>query len=344
MVAAIVQELHSRQHELADKQLSSIYFGGGTPSLLSGSELASLFTAFAEYFSWDQDTEITLEANPDDINPAKLQELKAAGINRLSIGIQSFDEADLRFMNRAHSAQEADRCIDLATQYGFDRLTADLIYGSPTTSDDIWQQNVEQLAAYDLDHISAYCLTVEEGTALHHQVKKGTSRPVDNDKAIGQFDYLMSSLQGHGYEHYEISNFAKPGKYAVHNTNYWQGAPYLGIGPAAHSYDGQQTRRWNVSHNAQYMKALAAGTQSYYETETLTTGDSYNESVLTRLRTMWGISVASLESKYPLQWQEAKEVARRLCAEGLLQLKEGTLTLTKEGKYLADNVSMQLFF
>ena len=343
MVQAIVGEIHQRQGALQQQELTSIYFGGGTPSLLSEADLKSIFEALAKYFNWTANTEITLEANPDDITKSKLKEFYRVGINRLSIGIQSFDDADLKFMNRAHNAAEADSCIDLALEAGFTQLTADLIYGSPTTSDMTWQANIEKMLGYNLAHISAYCLTVEEGTALHHQVKKGSSLPVDNDKAIRQFGTLMDMLYAADYEHYEISNFAKPEKYAVHNTNYWKGKPYLGIGPAAHSYDGVATRGWNIAHNAQYITAVNEGA-TYHSTEELSETDRYNEYILTALRTKWGIEEEILKSRYSSQWSQMKSDAEKLIEQGLLGQSGKKIILTRAGKYLADHVSMQLFY
>jgi len=342
MVAAIIQEVHQRQQELKVDRLSSIYFGGGTPSLLSERELEKILEAVAKYFHWDSETEITLEANPDDITLDNLKSWLAAGVNRLSVGIQSFDDADLKYMNRAHSAEEAAHCIDKAKDAGYEWLTADLIYASPTTSDETWQSNISKMLTYDLPHISAYCLTVEEGTALHHQVKQKKAQPVDSVKAVRQFDMLMDSLGAARYEHYEISNYAREGAYAQHNTNYWKGKPYLGLGPAAHSYDGKATRRWNIAHNAKYIKSIN-DREPFAESETLSTLDQYHEYVLTALRTKWGVSKEKLTSTYASIWKETKLEAEKMIGEGLLLVENDSYLLTRKGKHLADNVSMRLF-
>jgi len=297
MVEAIINEIHQRHQELNHPQLTSIYFGGGTPSLLDEKEIESILDTLSTYYSWDENAEITLEANPDDLTKPKLLELKRSSINRLSIGIQSFDEADLKYMNRAHSAEEAKNCIDQALDFGFENLTADLIYGSPTTSDETWQSNIEKMLSYNLPHISAYCLTVEEGT---------------------------------------------PGNHAIHNTNYWKGTHYLGLGPAAHSYDGERKRRWNVAHNAQYIKAINTRT-SYSEQELLTKSDRYNEYILTSLRTMWGIDITFLNDTFPKFWDAQKDTLEALQEKKMVTLEDNKLRLTQEGKFLADNISMQLF-
>lgn len=342
MVYAIVSEIDSRHEELSKKELTSIYFGGGTPSLLDKKDFDKIFEAISRHFHWNSATEITLEANPDDIDKSKLEILKAVGVNRLSIGIQSFDEADLKFMNRAHNAEEALRCIDLARKAGFEKLTADLIYGSPTTSIETWNKNIDKLLSYDLPHISAYCLTVEEGTALYNHVKSGKTKPVNQEAAIKHFEILIDKLQRSGYDHYEISNFAKPDYYAIHNTNYWRGYPYLGIGPGAHSFDGNSCRRWNISHNIKYIKALA-NNEKYWESETLSQIDKYNEYILTALRTMWGLDIEKLNSTYFTLWQDSQSAYRKLLSENLLQISDNNIVLTQKGKHLADNISMQLF-
>jgi len=288
VVEAICREIELRKEYLPKEKLASIYFGGGTPSVLSAKELDQIFEHLDQYHQWDLDTEITLEANPDDLTPSKLSELAASPVNRLSIGIQSFDEADLRYMNRAHNATEAHRCIVDAQDVGLSNISADLIYGSPTTSDQTWRENIGKMLELDIAHISAYALTVEEGTALHHQVANGKSQPVDDVKAARQFQILIDQLRDGGYDHYEISNFAKPEHYAVHNSNYWLGKPYLGLGPAAHSFDGHRTRSWNIAHNPKYVTAISDDTLPIQH-ETLSDIDAYNEFVLIRLRTIWGM-------------------------------------------------------
>jgi len=266
MVDAIVQEIALQKGYLEDKKLQSIYFGGGTPSLLSERELAAIFEAIHKIYSVSEDAEITLEANPDDLSAQQLQVLRKSPVNRLSIGVQSFHEADLLFMNRAHNSKEALDCIKAAQDAGFPNLTIDLIYGIPGLTNDLWEKNLEIFQSLDIPHLSSYCLTVEEGTALHHFVEKGKAPPVDEQKAAQQFELLMDFAEKQNYLHYEISNFAKAGHIAQHNTAYWKGTPYLGLGPSAHSYDGK-SRQWNIANNAKYMKAIEEGLLAFEKEE-----------------------------------------------------------------------------
>jgi len=342
MIKAILSEINLRKDYLPSKKLDSIYFGGGTPSLLSKKDLDEIFNALSKIYSWNKDTEITLEANPDDLDLSTLQDLKNLGINRLSIGVQSFNQADLSYMNRAHNAKEAERCIKLAQDVGFENITADLIYGSPTTSDDTWNSNINKMLSFDIPHISAYCLTVEEGTALHHFVKTGKSKPVDEEKASAQFEMLISRLEDSGYDHYEISNFGKPEAYAVHNTNYWMGAPYLGLGPAAHSYDGESTRSWNIAHNPKYIAKLKEGVLPI-EHEMLSEKDKFNEYVLIRLRTKWGIDFDLVKTKFPQFLNHFQTGITKFIKLGQVSKIEEVYVLTKKGKHLADRISMELF-
>ena len=342
MIKAIVKELDLRKDYLQSKDLTSIYFGGGTPSLLNEKDLDLIFTKLASMYNWTNATEITLEANPDDLNKSNLQTFKKAGINRLSIGVQSFDQEDLTFMNRAHDAEEAKICIKLAQDAGFENISADLIYGSPTTSNETWHNNIETMTSFGIPHISAYCLTVEEGTALHHFVSTGKSRPVDDEKASTQFEMLIAHLENSGYDHYEISNFGYPDNYAVHNTNYWMGIPYLGIGPGAHSFDGQATRSWNLAHNPQYIKQINNNNLPI-EHETLSDIERYNEFILIRLRTKWGIDLKTLENSYPQFAKNFQQKISLFIDQGQVILNNHTYVLTTEGKHLADKISMELF-
>lgn len=342
VIEAIVQEIELRKDYLADTSLKSIYFGGGTPSLLNQKDLDKIFTALSSIYTWDDATEITLEANPDDLNNENLTNFKNVGINRLSIGIQSFDQADLEFMNRAHNAHEAESSIKKAQDIGFQNISADLIYGSPTTSDATWQKNIDKMISFDIPHISAYCLTVEQDTALAHFIKKGKSQAVDETKASLQFEMLIEKLEKSGYDHYEISNFGKPNRYAVHNTNYWMGVPYLGLGPAAHSFDGQLTRSWNIAHNPKYIAELQNETLPI-EYEILSEKERYNEFVLIRLRTKWGIDSETLNNSYPQFADHFYQKIEHFIAEGSVILLDTTYVLSKTGKHFADRISMELF-
>lgn len=357
MVDALVRELELRRDFLGKASLSSIYFGGGTPSLLNENELQRIFEKIYQLFKVESDAEITLEANPDDLTKEKLKALRQTPINRLSIGIQSFGEEDLQFMNRAHHATEARLCIENALAAGFDNLTVDLIYGSPTTSDAQWVKNIQTVVDYGIPHISCYALTVEPRTALDHFVRVGKAPAVDEEQAARQFEMLIAMLRANGYEHYEISNFAKPGWYARHNSSYWTGEPYLGIGPAAHSFDGDRTRRWNVANNAKYMKILEEDVAHlegvphlssdqiiWFERETLTDAQRYDEYVMTALRTIWGAKRSKIEAfGQPFATYFLREVQPFL-DQNLVVEKDGVYTLTDAGKLLADFIAAELFF
>lgn len=340
MVAAILQELALQKDYLGGEPLETIYFGGGTPSLLSQRDLDLIFGAiFKLYPVTMAGLEVTLEANPDDLTSLKINELRSTPLNRLSIGVQSFSEADLRSMNRAHNAAEALSCIQIAQQAGFENLTVDLIYGSPTTSHEQWADNLATLFKLKIPHLSCYCLTIEPKTALAHQVKKGIARPVDDEHAARQFEYLMEATERAGYEHYEISNFAQPGWHSQHNSAYWQGKKYLGIGPSAHSFNGH-SRQWNVANNAAYIRSLQAGDVPF-ELETLTPVQRYNEYVMTGLRTIWGCSLLKIkELGFEPHFTEG---SKTFIADGTMTQNGDVLRLTKAGKFLADGIAAELF-
>lgn len=340
MVAAILQELALQKDYLGGEPLETIYFGGGTPSLLSQRDLDLIFGAiFKLYPVTMAGLEVTLEANPDDLTSLKINELRSTPLNRLSIGVQSFSEADLRSMNRAHNATEALSCIQIAQQAGFENLTVDLIYGSPTTSYEQWADNLATLFKLKIPHLSCYCLTIEPKTALAHQVKKGIARPVDDEHAARQFEYLMEATERAGYEHYEISNFAQPGWHSQHNSAYWQGKKYLGIGPSAHSFNGH-SRQWNVANNAAYIRSLQAGDVPF-ELETLTPVQRYNEYVMTGLRTIWGCSLLKIkELGFEPHFTES---SKTFIADGTMTQNGDVLRLTKAGKFLADGIAAELF-
>jgi oxygen-independent coproporphyrinogen III oxidase len=342
MVAALQQEMGLRKDYLAGEKINTIYIGGGTPSLLSTEELQSIIDTARTHFHVLPTAEITLEANPDDINTKKLTGWKAAGINRLSIGIQSFFEADLQWMNRAHNALQAADCIQLAKAYDFHNLTVDLIYGTPTLTDEKWKANVAQALALEIPHLSCYALTVEPKTALDSMVRKKTIQPVSSDQQARQFLLLIDWLETAGYEHYEISNFSLPGHRSLHNSAYWQGTYYLGIGPSAHSFNGH-SRQWNLSNNALYLKSLQQKNLCF-EMETLSPVQQLNEYIMTSLRTMEGLSLRKVNE----QWGAA--FAKTIRAEsdsyqqqGLLTEKDDCLILTKPGRLMADGIASDLF-
>lgn len=341
MVAAIIKELELQKNYLNGAELTSIYFGGGTPSLLSLQDLERIFTQIYTLHKVAKNAEITLEANPDDLTPEKINQLRQTPINRLSIGIQSFADADLVFMNRAHNASEARTCIEQALGAGFENLTVDLIYGSPTTSDVQWAANLATVFEYPIAHLSAYCLTVEAKTALDHFVRQGKAPIVDEEQAARQFQYLIDCTREQGFEHYEISNFAKPGWYARHNSSYWLGDHYLGVGPAAHSFNGE-SRHWNIANNSKYIRFLAKNEDliGLFEREVLTADQQYNEYVMTSLRTIWGTDLSKISPSYQAYF--LKKIVQYLDG-GQVVCSADVFRLTDAGKLIADRIAMELF-
>lgn len=342
LLSMLHREIGMTSDYLSDRKLTSIYLGGGTPSLLEAYEIKGILDSLSDIYKWSDDIEITLEANPDDISARYLAELHHIGINRLSVGIQSFAEEDLRYMNRAHDAHQAESCLDLISKSPIDNYSLDLIYGSPTTTMEIWQDNVRKAMSYDPSHISAYCLTIEPDTAMGRWLDKGKIDQIDDHKANDQFAYLIDSLRKDGYQHYEISNFARPGHYAIHNTNYWRGEHYLGIGPAAHSYDGL-SRSWNVANNAQYIRSISDDVLPR-TTETLSVDDVYNEMVMTGLRTMWGVAFADLKSKLTTEYVSYLKDCISDPWISQYVFDNGTcVKLTDEGKVFADKIASLCF-
>ena len=341
MVLALGRELELRRDFLKGERIDSIYLGGGTPSLLGASELNFIFEEIVRLFEVSPDAEITLEANPDDLSAQYLDQLRDTQINRLSVGIQSFFEEDLRAMNRAHNSAEARECLDRIRVRGFHNFSIDLIYGMPTLNQERWESNLAELNRYEVPHVSCYALTVEPGTALHHQIAKGEVTMVRDEKMVAHFKTLVDFAQANGLQHYEISNLAKPKKLAVHNRNYWFGATYLGIGPSAHSFDGMH-RSWNVAHNHQYLKSIDEGLP-FHESETLSDRDQYNEYVLTRLRTMWGCSVNDVNKWGAAVCRHFYELIQPFVKSGHVLQKGEIYQLTTEGMLIADHISKELF-
>lgn len=342
VISAMVNEIQMRQEYLQNRRLESIYFGGGTPSLLEKKDLDLLFNQIAKSFNFDENTEITLEANPDDLTKGKLRVLSESKINRLSIGVQTFHDDELKWMNRAHNARESESCIKMAQDFGFENLSADLIFGIPISSHVAWQENIEKLISYDVAHISSYALTVEEGTALGHFVKKGTEKEAKDEWVVEQFQTGIEMFAKAGYEHYEISNFAKPGKYAVHNSNYWKSMPYLGIGPSAHSYD-IESRSYNIANNAAYIRGILGG-ELVLEKEELAADTKYNEYVMTRLRTMWGAKVKDLEGFGLIYSSHFEKTVGKFMKKDWVIYEDAAYTLSSEGKHYADGIASELFF
>lgn len=342
MLSALIAEIHLRKDYLNGAAIDTIYFGGGTPSLFSADELNQIFEAIHSHFSVVEGAEITLEANPDDLSFDYLTKLRQTPINRLSIGIQSFSEEDLRWMNRAHNAIEARACIEYAQDAGFENLTIDLIYGSPTTSDAQWVKNLATAFDYDIPHVSCYALTVEDNTPLSSLIKKGRLHAVEEDHAARQFEILMEEMRRNGFVHYEISNFAQPGRFSRHNSNYWLGVPYLGVGPSAHSFDGQ-SRQWNVSHNPQYIQALKQNSLSFTK-EDLTPVQQYNEYIMTSLRTIWGCDPLFIVQKFGRAFLRNFNKKILPLVQNKMVMTDGKkYFLTDNGKLLADRITMELF-
>ena len=342
MVDSIVEEIRLRKDYLSSP-VSTIYFGGGTPSICSNEQLSILINEIKNTFSLSSNVEMTLEANPDDITIDKLLHWKSVGINRLSIGVQSFRAEDLQWMNRAHNAEQATAAILLAKESGFNNISIDLIYGTPTLYDEQWQHNVQTAIALQVPHLSCYALTVEPKTALDKMIEKKKILAPDPEKQARHFELLMDWMAAAGYEHYEISNFAKPGMRSKHNSSYWQGEHYIGFGPAAHSFNGN-SRQWNIANNALYIKNIVAGNVPF-EIEELTPTQALNEYIMTSLRTSEGLSLEYIQHN----WGEEKAMEVTQHANIYIQqenavINENHLQLTQKGKLLADGISADLFF
>ncbi|OIQ30058.1 MAG: coproporphyrinogen III oxidase [Bacteroidetes bacterium MedPE-SWsnd-G2] len=345
MVEAIKKELSLRANELEGQKIETIYFGGGTPSVLSIDEIQDLLKAIKDQFEVTNSPEITLEANPDDLDSETLQKLSKTAINRLSIGVQSFNENDLKIMNRAHNGTEAIECLKEASQL-FDNITIDLIYGVPGMTLEQWDLNIRTALRFGVNHISSYALTVEPKTVLAHKIKKGEYDNPDEAEAAKHFHHLVDVCNSEGFVHYEISNFGKPDYFSKHNTSYWKGVDYLGVGPSAHSFNGKQ-RSWNISNNSKYLKAINAN-QLPLTIEDLTVSDQYNEYVMTGLRTIWGVSFTVILEKFGASYLSHMQLcAQPFIDNGKLKLitknDNQFLLTTEQGKFFADGIASELF-
>ncbi|WMJ72492.1 radical SAM family heme chaperone HemW [Cytophagaceae bacterium ABcell3] len=338
MVRAICLEMEMRRNYLGTKIIKTIYFGGGTPSLLTDKQIDTIFNTINKYFSPSDDVEITLEANPDDLTKDKLSIIKNY-FNRLSIGVQSFDQENLRFMNRLHTSTEAENCIKEAQQFGLNNISIDLIYGIPGSNLNNWQKDLNKAITFNVPHLSCYGFTIEQGTVFGNWLKKGKLKPVEDEEASEQFDSMIHQLELAGYEHYEISNFALPGMYSKHNTSYWQDVPYLGLGPGAHSYNNI-ARQYNVSNNHQYITAINQG-RLPNEEELLSETDKINEYILTTLRTTWGMDMQVLIEKGYKESDLTNAIAEYK-EQGYVELNEGKVKLTPKGKIIADKITLDL--
>ncbi len=342
MVLALANEIRLRKSESATENIETIYFGGGTPSVLSTDEINFLITTVYQNYTVVENPEITLEANPDDLSSERIQALSKTKINRLSIGIQSFFEDDLQMMNRAHNSAEAKRCLEEATQY-FDNISLDLIYGVPGMSNDKWKQNIETALSFGIPHISSYALTVEPKTALKKLIQTGKVAEPNDEVAQEHFMILVEMLEANDFIHYELSNFGKENYFSKNNSSYWLGKKYIGIGPSAHSYDGI-SRSWNIANNTLYLKSIQDN-QLPNEVETLTLTDRYNEYIMTGLRTIWGVDLNRIESEFGKTYLGylIKQTEKFLNDE-LVSIENNILKPTKKGKFLTDGIASDLFY
>ena len=352
MVLALAKELQLRKSEFENESVATIYFGGGTPSRLTIADLQLLIASIYAQYTIVEKPEITLEANPDDLSESYLSDLKTIGVNRLSIGIQSFFEDDLKLMNRAHNSVEAKKCLEIATRY-FDNISLDLIYGIPDLSqngeqakqmsNERWQQNIETALSFGIPHISSYALTVEPKTALNKLIALGKIASPNDEVAQEHFMILVETLEKNGFVHYELSNFGKENYFSQNNSAYWLGKKYIGIGPSAHSYDGI-SRSWNIANNALYLKAIQ-NDELPNEVEKLTLEDRYNEYIMTGLRTIWGVSLVRIEQEFGIDFLNyLKKQSQKFIDDGLLSITDDILKPTLKGKFLTDGIASDLFY
>ena len=346
MVLALAKEIVMRKNELLDSAqgeiVETIYFGGGTPSVLTTEEINFLIDTVYNNYNVVENPEITLEANPDDLSTEKIIELSKSRINRLSIGIQSFYEDELKMMNRAHNSVEAINCLTEATKY-FDNISLDLIYGIPGLTDEMWKQNIETALSFGIPHISSYALTVEPKTALKKLIDTGKIAEPQDEAASNHFMILVETLQKNGFIHYELSNFGKENYFSKNNSAYWLGKKYIGIGPSAHSYDGEK-RGWNIANNSLYLKSIQ-NNELPIETEVLTVSDRYNEYIMTGLRTIWGVSLERIENEFGLEYLNyLKKQSQKFLNDDLLSIENNILKPTPKGKFLTDGIASDLFY
>ncbi len=343
MLSAIKKEIGLRKNELESKTLKSLYFGGGTPSVLRVDEIKSLIDEIQKYFNFDDKIEITLESNPDDLNKNFLKELSNTEINRLSIGTQSFFDEDLKLMNRAHNASEAESSIKRAQDFGLENISVDLIYGSPTSNFEIWKQNLNKTIELQVPHVSSYALTVEPKTALEKWIENGKVNSPEEAEQNQEFYYMKNFLKDNGFDHYEISNFGKPGFHSKHNSAYWKSEPYLGIGPSAHSYNGSLERSWNIANNSIYIKNLNLNILPK-ETEILSEKDRFNEMMMIGLRTIWGVDLDKINQDFSSEIIDyMNEEIKTKLESGILKIEDNYLKIPEKHWFLADGIASDLF-
>lgn len=341
MILALAKEITLRKNEAQNELIETIYFGGGTPSILQIEDIKFLINEVCKNYKVVENPEITVEANPDDLTEERIIKLSKNRVNRLSIGIQSFFEDDLQMMNRAHNSEEASKCLEIATKY-FDNISLDLIYGIPGMSNEKWKQNIEKALSFKIPHISSYALTVEPKTALDTFIKKGIVKQPDDEVAQEHFHILVETLEKSGFIHYELSNFGKENYFSKNNSSYWLGKKYIGIGPSAHSYDGI-SRSWNIANNTLYIKSIQDN-KLPLTLEDLTKEDSYNEYIMTGLRTIWGVSLERIKLEFGQEFSDyLNQQSQRFIEDSLLIVENQTLKTTKKGKFLCDGIASDLF-
>lgn len=340
LIDAIVKEIEQRKEYLHTKEIETIYFGGGTPSILHSEELKQILDKLRTVYNWKADAEITIECNPDDLNKTKLNELKQLGFNRLSIGLQSFNDEELKWMNRAHKAADSINCVKLAKEAGFGNITIDLIYGSKFQDMQTWYQTLQTAIDLNVQHISAYNLTIEHKTKLGVHHARGTEPAINDDLSAEQFKYMINKLEANGFIQYEISNFGKENFFSKHNSNYWLGSTYLGLGPSAHSFDGV-SRQWNIASNTAYINKIEKG-EVHFEIEVLQSSEKYNEYILTRLRTIWGCDMQEIEKLFGKEILQSfnKTVQKHL---PFFVIENNVVKLNLEGKLMADYLASEFF-
>lgn len=342
-VSAICNEIKLRRDYLKGEGVETIYFGGGTPSLLSIQDYIRIFDVIYSNFTVSKDVEVTLEANPDDLSSKYLNDLSILPFNRISIGVQSFNDDELRFLNRRHNAEKAIEVVAKAKSVGFDNISIDLMYGLPNQTMDIWTQNLERAISLDIQHISSYHLIYEQGTKLYRMFKHGDISPVGEELSVDMFSIMIDSLINVGFEHYEISNFARNGLYSKHNTSYWLNKKYLGLGPAAHSYDGLD-RAWNIASISKYVEGIKIGTPDI-EIEELNLRSQYNDYILTGMRTMWGVDLVELEERFGTELKNyALENVQKYISEGYSTIQDSRLKLTREGIFISDGIMSDMMW
>ena len=340
VIESMIKELEAKSKDNFDI-IETIYFGGGTPSILSISEINKFIKIIYKNFKISENIEITLEANPEDLSLDKVKELSLSSVNRLSIGIQSFNDTELKMMNRSHNSNQSKNCIENALRY-FDNLSIDLIYGMPNSNLKSWAKNLQMLESWEINHISAYALTVESNTALKKFIEKEIIVPLDEQEVYDQYNFMFEKLSLSNYINYELSSFAKEGYFSKNNSSYWLGKKYIGIGPSAHSFDGK-IRSWNISNNSQYVKHIG-NNRLFYQNEHLSKIDQYNEYVMTGLRTIWGISLDQLEKKFGQKYSNhLLEKSKKFIDLNMLEISDNIVFSTRKGKFLSDGIASELF-